>query len=175
LNAEGVPTLSGKGRWQKGTIGDLLAQVEAPSRWPIRPCDAGCGIACAPPSMRSMSAASVSTIRGCARRRMRGCGCTSMIGTASSSWQSPPCVRGTWHPRSQSCRPVSPIGRMAPSAGYQRGGMVCLDHALDTYHCPTHGVRSRRRGEVRQAEIDEVCLYVCTRCGEVADPLSWRG
>jgi hypothetical protein len=58
---------------------------------------------------------------------------------------------------------------------YQRGGMVCLDHALDTYHCPTRGVRSRRRGEVRQAEIDEVCLYVCTRCGEVADPSSGRG
>jgi hypothetical protein len=28
LNNEGVPTLSGKGRWQKGTIGNLLAQVE---------------------------------------------------------------------------------------------------------------------------------------------------
>ena len=26
LNGEGVPTLSGKGRWQKGTIGNLLAQ-----------------------------------------------------------------------------------------------------------------------------------------------------
>jgi hypothetical protein len=26
LNHEGVPTLSGKGRWQKGTIGHLLAQ-----------------------------------------------------------------------------------------------------------------------------------------------------
>jgi Recombinase len=26
LNREGVPTLSGKGRWQKGTIGHLLAQ-----------------------------------------------------------------------------------------------------------------------------------------------------
>jgi hypothetical protein len=26
LNAEAVPTLSGKGRWQKGTIGNLLAQ-----------------------------------------------------------------------------------------------------------------------------------------------------
>ena len=25
LNADGVPTLSGKGRWQKGTIGNLLA------------------------------------------------------------------------------------------------------------------------------------------------------
>ena len=28
LNTEGVPTLSGKGRWQKGTIGNLLAQAE---------------------------------------------------------------------------------------------------------------------------------------------------
>jgi hypothetical protein len=28
LNNEGVPTLSGKGRWQKGTIGNLLAQIE---------------------------------------------------------------------------------------------------------------------------------------------------
>jgi hypothetical protein len=28
LNHEGVPTLSGKGRWQKGTIGHLLAQME---------------------------------------------------------------------------------------------------------------------------------------------------
>lgn len=28
LNARGVPTLSGKGRWQKGTIGKLLAQAE---------------------------------------------------------------------------------------------------------------------------------------------------
>jgi hypothetical protein len=26
LNAEGIPTLSGKGRWQKGTIGNLLTQ-----------------------------------------------------------------------------------------------------------------------------------------------------
>jgi hypothetical protein len=26
LNAEHVPTLSGKGRWQKGTVGNLLAQ-----------------------------------------------------------------------------------------------------------------------------------------------------
>jgi len=28
LNARGIPTLSGKGRWQKGTIGNLLAQAE---------------------------------------------------------------------------------------------------------------------------------------------------
>jgi hypothetical protein len=28
LNAENVPTLSSKGHWQKGTIGNLLAQAE---------------------------------------------------------------------------------------------------------------------------------------------------
>jgi hypothetical protein len=28
LNDDGVPTLSGRGRWQKGTIGHLLAQAE---------------------------------------------------------------------------------------------------------------------------------------------------
>jgi hypothetical protein len=28
LNAEGIPTLSGKGRWQKGTISNLLAEVQ---------------------------------------------------------------------------------------------------------------------------------------------------
>jgi hypothetical protein len=28
LNAQGIPTLSGKGRWQKSTIGNLLAQEE---------------------------------------------------------------------------------------------------------------------------------------------------
>jgi excisionase family DNA binding protein len=28
LNAEGVPTISGRGSWQKGTVGTLLAQVE---------------------------------------------------------------------------------------------------------------------------------------------------
>jgi hypothetical protein len=26
FNRDGVPTLSGKGRWQKGTMGNLLAQ-----------------------------------------------------------------------------------------------------------------------------------------------------
>jgi hypothetical protein len=47
--------------------------------------------------------------------------------------------------------------------------------ALETSHGPTHGVRSRRRGEVRQAEVDEVCLYVCRACGQIADPTSFAG
>jgi hypothetical protein len=29
LNAEGIPTLSGKGRWRAGTVGNLLNEVEA--------------------------------------------------------------------------------------------------------------------------------------------------
>jgi hypothetical protein len=32
LNHERLPTLSGKGRWQKGTIGNLLAQGEEAGR-----------------------------------------------------------------------------------------------------------------------------------------------
>ena len=31
LNAEGVPTLSGKGRWQRGTLSNLLAKKAATS------------------------------------------------------------------------------------------------------------------------------------------------
>jgi hypothetical protein len=68
----------------------------------------------------------------------------------------------------------------APAAilDHQRGGLVCLQHApedvateaFDTYHCPTHGPRRYSRGEVRQAERDETCLYVCTLCDQVADP-----
>jgi excisionase family DNA binding protein len=30
LNAEGVPTISGRGAWQAGTVGNLLKEVEAP-------------------------------------------------------------------------------------------------------------------------------------------------
>jgi hypothetical protein len=51
-----------------------------------------------------------------------------------------------------------------------RGGLVCIAHAFDTYHCPTHGVRSQRSGEVCQVARDEVGMYVCTLCGQVADP-----
>jgi hypothetical protein len=42
--------------------------------------------------------------------------------------------------------------------------------AFDTYYCPTHGARRYSRGEVRQAERDEVCVYVCTLCSQVAAP-----
>jgi hypothetical protein len=42
--------------------------------------------------------------------------------------------------------------------------------AFDTYHCRSHGTRYLSRGELRQAEQDETCVYVCTLCGQVADP-----
>jgi hypothetical protein len=42
--------------------------------------------------------------------------------------------------------------------------------AFDTYHCRTHGTRYLSRGELRQEERDEACVYVCTLCGQVADP-----
>jgi predicted SprT family Zn-dependent metalloprotease len=44
--------------------------------------------------------------------------------------------------------------------------------AEDTYYCTGGcGERRRSRREVRQEERDETCLYVCTACGKVADPL----
>ena len=41
---------------------------------------------------------------------------------------------------------------------------------FDTYHCRTHGTRYLSRGELHQEERDETCVYVCTLCGQVADP-----
>jgi len=46
---------------------------------------------------------------------------------------------------------------------------------FDTYQCPTHGARRYSHGEVRQAERDETCIYVCTACGRVADPTPIEG
>ena len=42
--------------------------------------------------------------------------------------------------------------------------------AFDTYHCLSHGTRRISRGELRQEERDEPFVYVCTLCGQVADP-----
>ena len=42
--------------------------------------------------------------------------------------------------------------------------------AFDTYHCLHHGTRYLSRGELRQEARDETCVYVCTLCGQVADP-----
>ena len=40
---------------------------------------------------------------------------------------------------------------------------------FDVVYCPTHGARRKSVREVRQEARDEVCLYVCTRYGQVAD------
>jgi hypothetical protein len=42
--------------------------------------------------------------------------------------------------------------------------------AFDTYHCRAHGTRYFSRGELRQEERGETCIYVCTLCDQVADP-----
>jgi hypothetical protein len=42
--------------------------------------------------------------------------------------------------------------------------------AFDTYHCRRHGTRYLSRGELRQKEQEATYVYVCTLCGQVADP-----
>jgi hypothetical protein len=42
--------------------------------------------------------------------------------------------------------------------------------AFDTYHCRAHGTRYLSRGELRQEERAEICVYLCTLCGQVTDP-----
>jgi hypothetical protein len=69
----------------------------------------------------------------------------------------------------------TPCRAPATILDHQRGGMVCRDHDLNTDHYPSHGICSRRRGEVRQAELDEICLYVCRACGQIADPIWFAG
>ncbi len=42
--------------------------------------------------------------------------------------------------------------------------------AFDTYHCRRHGTRRLSWGELRQEVRGETYAYVCTLCGQVADP-----
>jgi hypothetical protein len=42
--------------------------------------------------------------------------------------------------------------------------------AFDTYLCRRHGTRRLSRGELLEEEREETCVYVCTLCGQVADP-----
>lgn len=44
-----------------------------------------------------------------------------------------------------------------------------MKEAEDTCYCRNCGERSKSSGEVRQEERDEVCLYVCTACNQIAD------
>jgi predicted RNA-binding Zn-ribbon protein involved in translation (DUF1610 family) len=64
-------------------------------------------------------------------------------------------------------RPQSPVDDLrAPGHAPQPAHA----EAFDTYHCPSHGTRYISRGELRQEERDETYVYVCTLCGQVADP-----
>jgi len=70
-------------------------------------------------------------------------------------------------------KPGEPIAQYedAPLEYYEHA--TCADRraeAFDTYHCRSHGTRYLSRGELRQEERDETCVYVCTLCGQVADP-----
>jgi hypothetical protein len=57
----------------------------------------------------------------------------------------------------------------------QRGQQQWIEgmkEAEDTcYYCRNCGHRSKLRGEVRQEERDETCLYVCTICNEIVDEI----
>jgi hypothetical protein len=64
-------------------------------------------------------------------------------------------------------RPRSPVDDLHDSA---RAPQPVHAEAFDTYHCLSHGTRYLSRGELRQEERDETCVYVCTLCGQVADP-----
>jgi len=64
-------------------------------------------------------------------------------------------------------RPHSPVDELYDS---ERAPHPAHVEAFDTYHCLSHGTRRLSRGELRQEERDEAAVYVCTLCGQVADP-----
>jgi hypothetical protein len=64
-------------------------------------------------------------------------------------------------------RPRSPVDDLYDLG---RTPHPALAEAFDTYHCRSHGTRRVSRRELRQEERDETRVYVCTLCGEVADP-----
>jgi hypothetical protein len=64
-------------------------------------------------------------------------------------------------------QPRSPVDNLYDSA---RAPEPAHAEAFDTYHCRTHGTRYLSRRELRQEARDETCVYVCTLCGQVADP-----
>jgi hypothetical protein len=64
-------------------------------------------------------------------------------------------------------RPSSPVDALHDSP---RTPEPAHAEAFDTYHCRRHGTRYLSRGELRQRERDATYVYVCTLCGQVADP-----
>jgi hypothetical protein len=64
-------------------------------------------------------------------------------------------------------RPRAPVDELHDAG---RAPQPIHAEVFDTYHCRAHGTRYLSRWELRQAERDETGVYVCTLCGEVADP-----
>ena len=64
-------------------------------------------------------------------------------------------------------RPRAPVDELHDSARTPAPAHV---EAFDTYHCRAHGTRYLSRGELRQEARDATGVYVCTLCGQVADP-----
>lgn len=63
--------------------------------------------------------------------------------------------------------PRSPVDDLYDSG---RAPQPAHAEAFDTYHCRSHGTRRISRGELLQEEREEASVYVCTLCGQVADP-----
>jgi hypothetical protein len=64
-------------------------------------------------------------------------------------------------------QPRAPVDDLYDSA---RAPQPAHAEAFDTYHCRRHGTRYVSRGELRQEQRDASVVYVCTLCGQVADP-----
>jgi hypothetical protein len=64
-------------------------------------------------------------------------------------------------------RPSSPVDELHDSPRTPHPTHV---EAFDSYHCRAHGTRYLSRGELRQEAQGEIFVYVCTLCGQVADP-----
>jgi hypothetical protein len=64
-------------------------------------------------------------------------------------------------------RPRTPVDDLYNSG---RAPQPAHTEAFDTYHCRSHGTRRVSRGELLQEEREETCAYVCTFCGQVANP-----
>jgi hypothetical protein len=81
-------------------------------------------------------------------------------------WQGDEPTLDHWEDRYTARRgegePIPHVALVCPQCGF-------TVRDFDTYFCATHGPRRQSLGEVRQEERDEVCLYVCTLCGRVAD------
>ena len=76
-------------------------------------------------------------------------------------------VEAEQHRRWRAQRPRAPVDELHDAARPPAPAHV---EAFDTYHCRAHGTRYLSRGELRQEARDATCVYVCTLCGQVADP-----